>query len=85
VVPICKCDNGILWSRKCQSTAHSIPGVSLTVVYIIQMALGIPRVIDHQWPAQAIAVLGLVMTVIPIGPLKQRQRDQFDHVSEVGA
>jgi hypothetical protein len=46
------------------------PSVNLTVVDIIQTGLRIIRIVDHQGPTQAIAVLGLVMAVIPIGPLK---------------
>ena len=44
--------------------------VYLTVIHIIQVCLRIIRIVDHQGPAQTIAVLILVMAVIPIGPLK---------------
>ena len=37
--------------------------------------MGIIRIIDHQCPTQAIAVLGIVIAVIPIGPLKYQQYD----------
>jgi hypothetical protein len=44
--------------------------VNLTVVDIIQTSLRIIRIVNHQGPTHAIAVLGLVMAVIPIGPLE---------------
>ena len=58
---------GFIWP-----TTHSNV-VNLTIVDIIQISLRIIRIVDHQGPAQAIAVLSLVMAVIPKGPLIRQQ------------
>jgi hypothetical protein len=44
--------------------------VSLTIVHVIKAAMGIRWIIDNQGTTQAIAILVLEMTVVPVRPLQ---------------
>lgn len=44
--------------------------ISLTIVHVIKAAMGICWIIDNQGTTQAIAILVLEMTVVPVRPLQ---------------
>ena len=44
--------------------------LTLTIIDVIKLKMGIFRVIDNQSTAQAITILILEMTVVPVRPLQ---------------
>jgi len=77
MIPIRKSNNSIVW-RKVQPGERVLPYVSLTVVYVVQILLRIIWIFDNQSSAQPITVLGLIVAVIPQGPLNKRRGEHID-------
>jgi hypothetical protein len=77
MIPICESDNSIVW-RKSQPGERVLPDVFLTIVYVVQMLLGIIWIFDNQSSTQPITVLDLVVAVIPECPLNKRGSELVD-------
>ena len=77
MIPIRESDNSIVW-RKSQPGERVLPDVFLTIVYVVQMLLGIIWIFDNQSSTQPITVLDLVVAVIPECPLNKRGSELVD-------
>jgi hypothetical protein len=71
MIPIGESNNSFVW-KKSQPGEWVLPDVILTIVYVVQVLLGIIWIIDNQSSTQPITVLGLVVAVIPECPLNKR-------------
>ena len=60
------------------SPVNTIPDVFLTIINVVQVLLRIIWIIDDQNSTQAITVLGLEVTVIPVCALKKQGREPAD-------
>jgi hypothetical protein len=77
MIPIGEGDNSVVW-RKSQPGDRVLPGVFLTIVYVVQILLRIIWILDNQSSTQPITVLGLVVAVIPECPLNKRSSELVD-------
>lgn len=65
VVPISKSDNSCVWTPLSAPHVSPISKLSLTIIDIVEIRLGIVRVVNYEWSSETITVLSLKMTVIP--------------------
>ena len=84
VIPVRKCNNSLLFRKHVQRRTNFESHSYLTVVNVIEITVGVIRIINNQGSTQAITILGLEMAMIPICPLKyQRNLSTFCGGSKV--